>query len=90
MTLPVDRQTELPDGTKIDGPEQLKRYLLEKRGAEFARTIVTKLLTWSLGRSLDLSDEPDIAALTDGFVQNDLKLRDLIHEIVKSDPFLTK
>lgn len=51
---------------------------------------MTKLLTWSLGRSLDLSDEPDIAALTEDFVQNDLKLRELIHEIVKSDPFLTK
>jgi hypothetical protein len=90
IALPVDRQTELPDGTQIDGPKQLKQYLLEKRGGEFARTIVTKLLVWSLGRSLDLSDEPDIAALTDRFVQNDLKLRDLIHEIVKSDPFLTK
>lgn len=89
-TLPVDHQTELPDGSKIENPEQLKRYLLEKRGDEFARTIVTKLLTWSLGRSLDLSDEPDIAALTEDFVQNDLKLRELIHEIVKSNPFLTK
>lgn len=89
-TLPVDRLTELPDGSIVESPEQLKRYLLEKRGDEFARTIVTKLLTWSLGRSLDLSDEPDIAALTDNFVQNDLKLRDLIHEIIKSDPFLTK
>lgn len=88
--LPVDRLTELPDGSKIESPEQLKRYLLEKRGDEFARTIVTKLLTWSLGRSLDLSDEPEIAALTDDFVQNDLKLKDLIHEIVKSDLFLTK
>jgi hypothetical protein len=89
-TLPVDHQTELPDGSRIESPEQLKRYLLANRGDEFARTIVTKLLTWSLGRSLDLSDEPDIAALIDDFVQNDLKLRDLIHEIVKSDPFLTK
>jgi hypothetical protein len=89
-TLPVDNQTILPDGSKIESPGQLKRYLLEKRGGDFARTIATKLLTWSLGRSLDLSDEPDIAALIDNFVQNDLKLRDLIHEIVKSDPFLTK
>ena len=89
-TLPVDSQTELPDGTKIENLEQLKQYLLEKRGDEFARTIVTKLRTWTLGRSLDLSDEPEIAALTDEFVENDLKLRDLIHEIVKSDPFLTK
>lgn len=90
MTLPVDCDTKLPDGTKIGSPKQLKQYLLKERGDEFARTIVTKLLVWSLGRSLDLSDEPDIAALTDRFVQNDLKLRDLIHEIVKSDPFLTK
>jgi hypothetical protein len=89
-TLPVDHQTQLPDGSKINSPKQLKRYLLEKRGDEFARTIVTKLLVWALGRSLDLSDEPDIAALTDDFVQNNLKLRNLIHEIVKSEPFLTK
>ena len=90
INLPVDQQTELPDGSKIESPEKLKRYLLEKRGDDFARTIVTKLLVWSLGRSLDLSDEPEIAALTNAFVQNDLKLRDLIHEIVKSEPFLTK
>ncbi len=90
INLPVDQQTELPDGSKVESPEQLKRYLLEKRGGDFARTIVTKLLVWSLGRSLDLSDEPEIAALTNDFVQNDLKLRDLIHEIVKSEPFLTK
>ncbi|MBI1356809.1 MAG: DUF1592 domain-containing protein [Acidobacteria bacterium] len=88
--LPVDTHETLPDGTEIAGVDDLRGYLLGKRRDDFARTIVTKLLAYSLGRSLELADEKEVDGLTARFVENDLKLRTLLEEVVKSDLFRTK
>ena len=55
---PIDAATKLMDGTPIDGPEGLRRYLLEDRRDTFERQFCRKLLGYALGRSVQLSDEP--------------------------------
>ena len=88
--LPVDAQETLPDGTEIGGVDDLRDYLLGPRREDFARTTVVKLLAYSLGRSLEFTDQPEVDRLTAGFLENDLKLRTLVREVVNSDLFLTK
>ncbi len=88
--VPVDTRETLPDGTVIDGVDDLRRYLLGPRRDDFARTIVTKLMAYMLGRSLEFTDQPEVDRLTAGFLENDMKLRTLLQEVVKSDLFRTK
>jgi hypothetical protein len=83
----LDPVTELPDGTRLTGTEDLKRHLLSERREHFARAIVRRLASYSLGRSLDLTDREEIERLTQNFSDDGLRLRGLIVELVCSDLF---
>lgn len=87
---PVDTSAVLPDGTEIDGVEQLQEYLLSHRRGQFARSLVRRLLTYALGRSLELADEAAIDQLADDFKSTDYQLSALIAAIVSSEAFQTK
>ena len=89
-SLPVDARGKLPDGQEVNGIAELKDYLLEHRENQFARALVAKLMTYSLGRTLEFSDENTIESLTREFVQDELRLRNLITAIVTSKAFRTK
>lgn len=87
---PTESETTLPDGTQIQGLAELKAYLISEQREPFARALVRKMLTYALGRSLELTDEPAVEELTRDFVASDFELRRLVLEIVASKPFLTK
>jgi len=87
---PVDAVSHLPDGTQVRGVTQLKQYLLDHRKQQFARSVVRRLASYGLGRSLDLGDEPEIERLTKQFAANDYRLSDLIVDLAQSDLFQTK
>ena len=87
---PVVTETTLPGGAEVDGMEGLKSYLLEEKKEQFARALVTKLLTYALGRSLELTDEEAIDQLTADFIQNDFQLHRLVQEVASSNAFLSK
>ncbi len=84
---PVETSVELPDGTRIDGLQELKTYLADHKSEEFARTVVVKLLTYALGRSLEFTDEETVDRLTAEFKTSGYRLRHLIAEIICSDAF---
>jgi len=88
--VPVDSRGELPDGTQVDGADELKRVLGEKRREQFARAVVRRLMSYALGRSLDFGDEPTVDRLAQAFLKSDLRPRPLIEEIVLSDRFTNK
>lgn len=79
---PVETATELPDGTQIAGFADLKSYLTDQKREEFARTIVVKLLTYALGRSLEFTDDDAVSELTGRFVRSEYRLKNLIRDIV--------
>lgn len=89
-SLPMDARAKLPDGHEVNGIGELKDYLLAHREEQFARALVAKLMTYSLGRTLEFSDENTIESLTREFVQDELRLRNLITAIVTSQAFQTK
>lgn len=90
FTQPVITETTLPGGTDIDGMDGLKTYLLEEKREQFARALVTKLMTYALGRSMELTDEDTIDQLTADFIEHDYQLHRLVQEVAASNAFLTK
>ena len=48
----VDASSELPDGTKLTSPLDLRNALMRKPG-QFVQTLTEKLLTYALGRKLE-------------------------------------
>jgi hypothetical protein len=63
---PVDVSVELKDGTKFDGIDGLRAWLLEKRRRDVERTFCQKLLGYALGRAVTLSDQPLIEEMVAG------------------------
>src|SRR5690606_31402408 len=47
--VPVDTTGQLPDGTEVSGPDELRQALLE-RPEQFVQTLTERLLTYALGR----------------------------------------
>ena len=80
----------MPGGQKVEGLEDLKSYLLTEKREKFARAIVTRLLTYALGRSLELTDHETVDELTAEFIRSDYRLKKLIQFIAASEPFGSK
>jgi hypothetical protein len=87
---PVVSESTLPDGSVVAGIADLKKYLLKNRRPQFAKSFTSKLLTYSLGRSLELTDEKAVEELTREFIESDYRIGNLIQLVVASDPFQSK
>jgi hypothetical protein len=79
----ADTQTTLPDGTAVDGLNDLRDYLLIQRRDDFTRQFCRKLLGYALGRSVQLSDKP----LIEQMMRTDLRFGSLVDLIVRSSQF---
>ena len=90
VSFDVDAKATLPDGHEVNGLVELKRYLLTKKRQHFARAMVSRMLAYSLGRSLELSDYETVDELTAEFIKSDFKLRKLIQLISASEAFGSK
>jgi hypothetical protein len=85
----VDTSGELADGRKFDGPDEFKKLLLTEPD-RFAKALTEKLVTFGTGRDMGFSDRPAIAAIVQANAQQKRGFRDLIHELIQSELFLTK
>jgi hypothetical protein len=83
---PIDAKGELPDGTKFQGPEELKKVLLERKDL-FVRHLTSKMLGYALGRGLTLEDSCTVNEIVAQLEKNDYKAHTLIEGIVMSVPF---
>ena len=90
VTLPVEAAGELPGGFNLEGVVSLQDHLVQQHRESFARSLITRLLGYSLGRRVERSDQEAISVLATEVLQKDLGMRDLINELVLSDPFNTK
>lgn len=89
-TMAIDASSRLPDGTKLNGVQELQRYLVADRREWFARAVVKRLMAYGLGRSLDLGDREAVEELTNRFVEHQFRLKSLILGFVQSETFRTK
>ena len=86
----VEAVAPLPDGTELAGMAGLKQYLLDHKKTEFAEAMTRKIMAYSLGRSLEFTDDPAVETLSKLFVESDYQLQTLITKVVLSDRFLTR
>ena len=87
---PVSAETILPGNHEISGLADLQKYLLNERREQFSKALVTKLLTYALGRSVELADDPLIEELTAEFAKDEYRLSGLMGKIVMSRSFLSR
>jgi hypothetical protein len=83
-TRAADTKSMTFDGTAVEGLAGLRDYLTNQRRADFLRQFTRKLLGYSLGRSVQLSDQPLIDSLskTEGGL-----VGMMIEQIVRSPQF---
>lgn len=86
----VDTAAVFPDGSSRNGIEDLRRYLKEQREADFIDNVSRKLLSYALGRSLQLSDEALLQTMRERSQADGYTFGSLVHAIVSSSPFLNK
>ena len=85
--LPVDASGKLPSGEVFDDIRQLRTLLIE-RHETFTRSLTEKLMTYALGREVEVGDRPTIDRICEDMADPDQGLRDLIQAVVASESFL--
>ncbi len=84
---PVDTKTRTPDGKAIDGLAGLRDYLLRTRREDLLRQFCRKLLGYSLGRAVQLSDEPLLAEMQARLARKGYRFSTAVQWIVQSRQF---
>jgi hypothetical protein len=74
------------DGTEVDGPAGLRKWLVGYSD-QFVRVTTEKLLTYALGRRLDPEDMPAVRKIASNVAQNKNRFSALILGVVESDAF---
>jgi hypothetical protein len=82
----IDASGALPDGTRFDGPDGLRRALVRHRD-EFITTLTEKLLTYATGRGVEYFDEPAVRAIVRRAAQADYRWSSIVLGVVNSRSF---
>jgi hypothetical protein len=82
----IDASGVLPDGTKINGPVDLRNALASNPN-QFVQTITEKLMTYATGRAVDYHDMPTIRAIVRDSAKDDYRFSTIVMRIVNSDQF---
>jgi hypothetical protein len=83
---PIDSAGELPDGTKINGPDDLRNALL-RHPDQFVQTFVENLLTYSMGRTHEYYDMPTVRRIVRETAAKDYKFSAIVQAVVRSEQF---
>ena len=83
---PINATAQLVDGTKLNGPQTLRRALLD-RSEVFATVATEKLLTYASGRAVQYQDMPAVRAIIRDAARDKYRFSSLVLGIVKSTPF---
>jgi hypothetical protein len=84
--VPIDTSGVLWDGTKVNGPIELRQALL-RYSPQFVRMITEKLMTFALGRGVEYQDMPVIRSIVRDADRDDDRFISILMGIVKSAPF---
>jgi hypothetical protein len=84
--LPIDSAGVLADGTKVDGPVQLREALLKDPNV-FVGTVTKKMLIYALGRGLEPQDMPVVRSIVRNAAKQDYSLKAIVFGVIDSYPF---
>jgi hypothetical protein len=85
----IDASGVLLDGTKVNGPRELRQALMAQK-TQFVGTVTGKLLTYALGRGLEYYDAPTVRAIDRSSAADDYRWSSVIRGFVKSAAFQMK
>jgi hypothetical protein len=83
---PIDPTGVLVNGTKIDGPASLRKVLMQ-HSEQFVRVMSEKLLTYALGRGVEIQDKPLVRSIVRNAAADNYRFSTLVLGVVKSAPF---
>jgi hypothetical protein len=83
---PIDATGELPDGTAIEGPNDLREALV-RRPEQFVQTFTERLLMYATGRTLEHYDMPAVRKIVRDAAGDDYRFSSLVRGVVASDQF---
>jgi hypothetical protein len=83
---PIDASGQLLDGTRINGPVELRQALM-KNPEIFVGTMTEKLMIYALGRGLTSSDMPVVRSIVRDAARNDYRFTSLLAGVIHSTPF---
>ena len=84
--FPVDTKTVHMDGRAFEGPQGLKKILMEDK-ERFSKSFVENILSYAMARELNFLDRKDIEELYKQSANTDFRLREILLRIVSSDFF---
>lgn len=83
---PINSAGKLPGGESFRTVSEFRKLLVDRQD-QFNRCLTEKLMTYALGRELDVNDRPSIDNILAAFKDKQNGLHDLIRLIVLSKPF---
>ena len=83
---PIDASGALPNGVKFDGPAGLRQALLQDPN-QFVTSVTEKLLTYALGRGVEVTDAPAVRKIVREASRNGYRWSSILIGIAKSTPF---
>jgi hypothetical protein len=84
---PIDSAGQLPDGTPIKGPEDLRRALVDRPDHQFEQAFTENLLTYALGRTIDHRDMPTVRRIVRQAAADQYRFKSIVLGVVTSDAF---
>ena len=85
----IDASGELPNGEHFSGIREFKEALANRED-QFVRCLTEKLLAYSMGRTLEYTDRPEVDQIIEKTLDSGTGLQDLVLAIVESEAFRTK
>jgi hypothetical protein len=82
----IDASGELPDGTKINGPIDLRKALVSNPD-QFVQTLTEKLMTYALGRTVEYRDMPTVRKIVHDSAKSGYRFSSIVTGIIDSDQF---
>jgi mono/diheme cytochrome c family protein len=83
----IDAGGQLPDGTKIAGPDSLRRALVDRPDHQFVQAFTENLMTYALGRALDYRDMPTVRRIVRQAAADDFRFTSIVLGVISSDAF---
>jgi mono/diheme cytochrome c family protein len=84
---PIEAAGQLPDGTAINGPDDLRKALVDRPDHQFVQALTENLMTYALGRSLDYHDMPTVRRIVRDASKDDYRFKAIVLGVVSSDAF---
>ncbi len=87
-TIPIDSAGKLPGGDSFRTVPEFRKLLIDRQD-QFNRCLTEKLMTYALGRELEVGDRPSVDEILAELDGKKGGLRDLMRLVVLSKPFLS-